>query len=1192
MVKTAIGGWPARGSNRRIAKTVQCMRLTIILLTAAFLNVSGKGLSQSSITFSGKDVSLENIFAIVKKQTGYVFLYSKPVLNSCKPVSVSAVNQPLESFLTDVLRSQPLEYKISGKSIFINAKTAPVSKAVEASKSVEELISVPVTGRVVNAEGVPLAGATISVRGRRGRNSTYTKADGSFTIDASVGDVLVISYIGYVNAEVAVSSDLQPAVTLKPAINKLDEVTVLNTGFQTIKREKMTGATVSVSSAELEQRYTPNILNNLEGRVPGLVTYRGVTSIRGVSTINASKNPLIVLDGLPIEGSIADINPYDVDNITVLKDAAAAAIYGARAANGVIVITTKRAKDKRTSVEFSTDVTVTEKPNIDFNLLSPSQQVDKESAVYQYVFANSGGLYANTAAAVTAIATAIANGSPIPPVEYAYYQMAKGDITQSQLDQQLAAFKQNNFRKQFKDNALLPDVLQQYNLAIRSDGNKSQSSLILNYKNDNTGIIDAYNRQLNIFYKGSYQPTKWLEASYGVNSVLGYSKASNSNFATLATDVSSYQQLLDAKGNRVYYTTADYNAYNTKTSSQPLYSLMVNHLEELGKDAKKTTQQNTRYYLNMTVKLIPGLTLKPQLQYENNTLNTSAYSESDSYIMRYLKSVYTTLLPTNGGKLATTNTKGDYWTARGQAEYQRSFGKSAIDVIAGTEFRQTKVKGIGGLLLGYDDQLQSQSTNSVNFQTLGAYTTTTAFKPGFSTAALYNTYLSSPFAVIPETTHRFNSNYANATYNYDNKYNVFGSYRVDYADIFGLDPKFRGRPLWSTGVAWDAHNESFLSSVDWISFLKVRATYGITGNIVQGVSSFLTANSTLYNPITNQPLSVITNAANPELRWEKTATTNLGLDFSLFRGRLSGALDWYHKKGSDLLVTQRLDPSEGFANQIINNGGLVNNGVELNLQYSWFKAAKRGGLDWFSTVVVSRNKNKITYIDEVSTTPLALAQGGYKVGYPVNSLFSYQYKGLSGIGQPQWLGSDGKLSTIALTSNDLGAMAYSGSTDPQVNATLSNEWHYRGFILNILAVYYGGQHIRALVPDVVGGVPYGSMPAYLVNSWTPTNTNTIVPGYGQYSPGTYAGTQSPPPYQLSYSDAFVRPGDFIKIRTVVLGYQLPQGLTGKLAARNVRINFQLNNPKAIWMKNDVNIDPETGGARTPTSYVVGISVNY
>lgn len=1172
---------------RCVHKILLIMRLTTVILITALMQVSAAGFAQK-ISLSKTNVPLKSVLKELRLQSGYDFVYTDKLLQQSNPVDIKVNGAPLEDVLQSIFNKQPLTYTIQEKTVVITAKTPSFLEKV-----IAVFADIDVSGRVLDEKGMPVPGVTVSVKGSSRR--TVTDKDGTFKIRVEkAGDILIFTSMGMEGQEVKLNSRTALTINLVSKNNALQEVTI-NTGFQTLKREVSTGSTVTVGSEELEKRYTPNIIDNLEGRIPGLVNYRGTTTIRGVSTINATKNVLIVVDGLPIEGTIENINPYDVESITVLKDAAAAAIYGARASNGVIVVTTKKAKGKGTSIEFSSDVTITDKPDLGYNLLTPAQQVDLESNYYNYYYNLPGNIGLTTAN--------ITNGNPITPVQYASYQRAQGLITQSQMDSQLAGFRQNDFRKQYKDNALLNDVLQQYNLAIRTNGDKYQSSLVLNYKTDNTGIINAYNRQLNIFYKGTYSLTNWLDVNFGVNSVLGSAKSSNSNFATDPNNVSPYLQLLDANGNRTSYTTRDYNMYNTTKATMPRYSMNVNHLDELGMDSRIDKQQTTRYYANLVVRIIPGLTFNPQFQYEKGTTSTSAYSEQNSYIMRFLNNLYSTpsvtvpggytsLLPDNGGKLATVNNTSDAWTARGQLNYKRQFGKHAIDVIGGTEFRQTQTKGTRGLLLGYDDQLQSQSTTSVNYPALFAYNTSTAFEPGYPLSSVYNTYLNNPIGVNVETLHRFNSGYANASYTYDNKYNAFGSYRVDYADVFGLDKKFRGKPLWSAGLGWNIHNESFMSTINWVNFLKMRATYGITGNMDQGATSFLTANSTFVNALTNQPASVVVSAANPELRWEKTATANLGLDFTLLNSRLTGSFDWYRKKSTDLFFTKRIDASEGFTSQIINNGGLLNNGLELSLGYSWLKPGRKGGLSWSSLLVVSHNNNKITYVDEVSVLPVPLVQGGYKVGYPVNSLFSFQYKGLNSVGQPQWLKADGTLTTTALTGSDISAIAYSGGLDPKNNIALTNELHYRGFSFNVLAVYYGGQYLRAVVPSVyASGAAYGSMPSYLLNSWSPANTNTNIPGFGQYAPGVYPGTSNVPSNQMEYSDAFVRPGDFIKIRNVVLGYQLPQQLAEKLGSKNIKVHFQLNNPKALWTKNDVNVDPETGGARTLTSYVFGVNFN-
>jgi TonB-linked SusC/RagA family outer membrane protein len=1173
-------------------KILFIMRLTTVILIASLMQVSAAGFAQK-ISLSKTNAPLKTILKVLRTQSGYDFIYTDKLLQSALPVSVDVKDADFNQVLHTIFNNQPLSYTISEKTVVLSTKESSVFEKIR-----DFFVEVNVSGKVTDESNLPVEGVTVSIKGTS--TSVVTDKDGEFKITVKgAGDVLIFTSVNMETREILIGKRTIINVSLKTKSTMLQEVSV-NTGFQTIAKQRLTGATVTVGSEELSKRYTPNILDNLEGRVPGLVNYRGNTTIRGVSTIQANRSVLVVLDGLPIEGSIANVNPYDVESVTVLKDAAAASIYGARAANGVIVITTKKAKDKRTSIDFSSDLTITDKPDIAYNLLTPGEQVDLENGYYSNYYTNIAGTVANTAAAIN-------RGDPITPVQYAWYQRAQSQITQTQLDSQLAGFRQNDFRQQYKDNALLNNLLQQYDLAVRTDGDKFNSSLILNYKTNNSGIINAYNRQLNIFYKGNYHMTKWLDVNFGVNTNLTKSKSSASNFATSGTNVSPYLTLLNPDGNRSYYTTGDYNMYNNTAASMPRFSMNVNHLDELAVDSRIAKQNYGRYFINLNARIIPGLTFSPQFQYENLNNNISNYSESDSYIMRYLKNIYfktptipatnpvsyaSPLLPVDGGKLATTNSTGDYWTARAQLSYRKQIGKHGFDLNAGTEFRQTLEKGTNGLLLGYDDQLQSQSTSTVSLPLLFANQTSTTFKPNFSTQNLYNTYINNQISLIPEIKHRTNSAYAIANYTYDGKYTASGSYRIDYADVFGLDKQFRGKPLYSFGVAWIASKESFMN-FEWLNFLKVRGSFGLTGNMSQDVTSMLTASSTLPpNAATGAPVSVVTNAANPELRWEKSATLNAGIDFSLFNNRLTGALDFYRKKSTDLLFRQRLDASEGFTSAIINNGGLVNNGIELNLRYNWFDTQSKNSIQWTTSLNLTHNKNKITYVDEISVLPIPLVQGGYKVGYPVNSLYSFQYKGLNNIGQPQWLKADGTLSATGLNASDMSAVVYSGGTDPINSVGLINDLYYKGFSLNVVAIYNGGMYLRALVPEIyASGAAYGGMPSYLLDAWTPGNTTTIVPGFGQYAPGNYAGTSVPPSNHLNYSDAFVRQGDFIKIRSVGLGYQLPGIVASKLGSKGIKLRFQLNNPKAVWMKNDVNIDPETGGARTLTSYVFGVNFN-
>lgn len=1181
--------------RRRFTKIMLAMRLTVVLLTLMLMHAHATTSAQT-VSISGTNLNFREIAAAVKKQTGYLLFSKKDV--EIKLASVSVTNMPLREFMELLVKDRNLEYSFVNKTIIIAPKPPAPEKG--ALLSIDGMLPDPVKIRVSDAAGKPLSGATAQVK--KGRVSGITDEAGMVILNVKQDDVLVISFVGFESRELKVTAAMlngEPVnISLAKSEAKLDEVTVITTGYQTIGKEKSTGAVSGVGSKELSKRNAVNILDNLEGLVPGLVRYQGVTTIRGVSTIRANQGVLVVVDGLPIEGDIADINPYDVESINVLKDAAAASIYGARASNGVIVVTTKRAKQVgKTVIQASGNVTYTEKPDYSYyNYLSPAQQVDWERDYYNWWFSGGNGAVPDP---ISTFENGIAQGGFIDPVGYATYRRKKfpNEFSQAKMDELLNGYKQNNFQQQFRDHALRNLVIQQYNLALRTNNGRSQSNLVLNYRTDNGGIINAYARQFNIFYKGSYNIAKWFDAEYGVNSIIGKQRSHNSEFATSPFNVPAYLRLLKEDGSRNYYSTGFFNEYNTITETTPqLYSTKFNHLDELERDFNNSSILNTRYYLNLNFKILPGLTVNPMFQYEDNRTDISSYAEAESFTMRWLQNVYTqrsgsagnyaytSLLP-KGGKLATTQLRSPSYTARAQANYNKELGRHSFAAIAGMELRQTRSYGTRGLLLGYDDQLQTSSTNNVNFGSL--YNVASTFLvAGYSPQQYDYSELVEQMGLITDTKHRFASAYANLTYTYKDRYNIFGSMRKDYADLFGGDKKYRGRPLWSVGAAWILNKEHFFDNIHFVNFLKFRASYGLTGNIDPTTPSVLAATTGMNND-TQLPNATVTTPPNPLLRWEKTANINLGLDLMLFTNRLRGSFDWYRRKGTDLFAQKRLDPSEGFRNMVINNASMLNNGLELSISYDWLRPVK-DGLAITTNIVASTNRNKITYVDQVVTAPFQLVDGGFKTGYPVRSLFSFQYAGLNDAGQPLWFNKKGEKTNQTLVSADIDAIMFSGGTDPKTSISLNNEIRYKGISLNVYAVYYGGHFYRARpAPDPVQMPVYRPLPSFLLNSWTPTHKDTDIPGSGQYFQTNLANVQ------MAYSNFLVRPADFFKIRNIVLGYDLPRNIASRIRATAAQLRLQVNNPRSRWInQRDVHVDPETGGLPLPTSYVFGINLNF
>lgn len=1224
MAKTAICGWSALGSIRYITKTLlslrasemrsQCtdrnsillaMKLTFVLLTAAFLNVSASGISQN-VSFSGQNVPLTKVFDQVKKQTGYVITYTESVLAGTHPISLQVKNIPLEEFLKKLLADQPVSYLIDAKTILLVRKSTSSDRQLSNTAGITSLsladILITIRGRVLDEKGEPIEGATATIKGSN--KGTTTNGNGNFELNADKGDVLVVTYIGYVSKEIKLTSDMFSAgntltISLSKADIQLDTAqVVINTGYQKVSEQRMTGSVVSVGREELEKRNAVNIMQNLEGAVPGLVQFRGNAVIRGVGTLNANTAILVVVDGLPIEGSIADINPYDVESINVLKDAAAAAIYGARASNGVIVVTTKRAKEKaRTTVEVSGNITITNKPDYSYrNDMTAAQQVDWESDYYNWYY--NGGSGQPLQQTLITVQNRINTGGSITPVNYAYYQLNKGQITQTQFDASINELKANDFAGQFKEHALLNGLLQQYNLALRTNNGKTQSSLVVNYTTDNSGIINAYNRRLNLFYKGTYSPSNWLDIDYGVNSVIGRQRSHTSRDATNPFNVPSYYRLLNSDGSKAYYTLSDFNAYSKIGDTLTgLNSFGFNHLDELGRDFTNTSSMNTRYYVNLNLKILKGLTINPMFQYEDNTTRSSAYSEAESYNMRFMQNAFTRVninpstkqvtynrrLPA-GGRLASSELISPSYTARIQANYDRTLGKHRVSGIGGFEIRQMRSYGKRGVLLGYNDQLQTQLTNNFNFGILDTVTST-PWLASYPTGAIFSDRFQD-FALTLDEMHRFASAYGNITYTYDGKYNLFGSLRKDYADLFGGDEKYRGKPLWSAGASWIISNEDFLKNTRIVNYLKLRGSYGFSGNIRYATAKLAATTGT--NRIIQVVNASIQNPPNPGLRWEKTATTNIGLDFGLLENRLKGSFDFYRKIGTDLFAERRLDPTEGFTTLVTNNASMKNHGVELMIAYDWFRPVQPDGFRWTTNLIGAWNKNRITEVDTLNPPASQIAGGqAFRLGYPVNSIFSFQFAGLDGTGMPLFYDSKGNKTTTALGINETGALVYSGESVPTRSFSINNDFSLKGFTVSVFAVYYGGHYFRARpVPASLQNPQYSPLPVYLLNGWTPTNTDTDVPGSGQYfQPATNT--------QYFFADNLVRRADFIKIRNIVFGYDLPRHVVSKIRGSNLRVRFQLNDPKAIWTKQtDVHVDPETGIVPVPTSFVFGINANF
>jgi hypothetical protein len=453
-----------------------------------------------------------------------------------------------------------------------------------------------------------------------------------------------------------------------------------------------------------------------------------------------------------------------------------------------------------------------------------------------------------------------------------------------------------------------------------------------------------------------------------------------------------------------------------------------------------------------------------------------------------------------------------------------------------------------------------------------------------------------------EILHRYFSFFSTAGYTFLSKYNVTGSYRVDRADLFGVDAKYKNRPLWSTGLGWNISNEEFMKPLKWVNTLKIRATYGVSGNIDQTTTPYVTAtrrNDNLYQSL--QYIN-ITAQPNPMLRWEKTQSTNLGVDFTLFQNKLTGSVDVYRKYSSDLLATTDLDPTVGALTRRINAGALLNKGIEFSIGSDWYN---KGNFRIGSTVVFGFNKttvDKITRAQSNASVYVSSPSDYFLINETYNSLYAYKYGGTTN-GYPYILDENGNpsitfdangipISNTIKTVTSPKALVNMGSLMPTYTGSLSQRFSYDQFELNLLFVFSGGNVMRKETIDMSSDALTS---AGISDRYTDSNTNGNTRLYVDFAESVrnYAGTISS---QWRNSDVNVVDGDYIKLRNISLGYNLPKFIANDLKIASAKFTFQFNNIW-YWSAAGNRIDPEVysanSGARNlplPKTYLFGFNL--
>lgn len=1103
---------------------------------------------------------------------------------------------------------------------FVLALVAVIVPLVTFAQSVRTI-----TGQVFDNETKEtLIGATVFIDPKDGialdynPQGTVADADGkfSFTLPKEVKHVIV-SYLGYEPKKIDISKQSAFKVMLESDTQVLGDVVV--TGYQKIEKRKITSAIAKVNLEDIQQVGVASVDQLLQGQLSGVVstpTNGGPGSankirIRGTVSLNGSSDPLWVVDGLPLEGndipkdydgkdnidnlsnvSIAGLNPDDIEDITILKDAAATAIYGARAANGVIVVTTKKGKKGKMKINVNAATFITTRPNLSqLDLMNATEKVDFELG--------------------------LARRSDLT------YRSGKGDVMRIlNRYNQLDAYRSGGF------SAISPEaqrdintlrgintdwgkeiyrtaINQQYGLSLSGGGDLANYYVSTGYFNEQGTTKGTGYERFNLTSNTDFTLSSKVNLSLGLfgsqskrESYISDTDAFT-NPSRYTRTVNPYRSLYDEKGKYIYDQDID--------GVDERY-LPFNYMEESGNTNYELNNTAIKALLSLDYKVMKGLKLNTQFGIQYDKSSTEKFADKETYFTRKYRdytryvqkpSGQTAYFLPDGGIIQNWNNDFFQYNWKAQADYSKRFNDAHdIDVMAGVELRGNTTTEIHSKGFGYDPRTLT--------------TKQLVFPDGTSNFTINDKRFLQYAKRFVEN--KFASYYGTVSYTYDNRYTVFGSIRFDGSNLFGVDPKYRYLPLWSVSGAWNINREEFMQGIEWINNLKLRGSYGLQGNVDKNTSPLIVGewNNTTILPGINEPVINVTSPPNKNLRWEKTSTYNGGLDLSVLDNRISLSVEGYYRDSRDLIGVRAIPSENGFLMTTLNWARVTNKGFELSLSTVNIRTKD---FRWSTDFNFSRNISKVNdiHVQDNSYSPSLK-------GYPVNAQFAIKTAGLDENGLPLFE-KDGKIVSgsefFDIREGDWGIMEtglsnaefrnlfkYVGDLDPKFSGGFINKFRYKDFDLAISCNFNIKQTVKEQPfynPTTLDrGSNYGRKANQI---WAPDNTSGIYPALlGETTPGSEAdlmrqwyGSMDPGNTFRSL-DIWYKDISYLRVSSIRLGYTLPQNLLKNKFISNARFSFEARNPFVFGTDYSGYFAPETYGniyaQPIAKSYSIGVNLTF
>ncbi|NML22236.1 SusC/RagA family TonB-linked outer membrane protein [Pseudoflavitalea sp. G-6-1-2] len=1173
-----------------------CSRLLIPLLLLCGLGSDLAAIAQQ------RAVPLADAIRQVTKTYHAQFVYDEQLFSG-KTTDVqlpASPKMPLEEVLKKLLYPHELVFLYVKPNYYTIVPKSQVGAYVQISAQPQNATAADIlllSRSVKNGSGQPLE--SVSVTNLSTGKSVATDRNGTFTIMAAPQHQIQFSLVSYLTETHTAASITTAGVVMTEKSNTLTDVVV--TGYQTISKERSAGAYVKPNMDIIKDRSgSMNVLQRLDGLVPGLAVNNAPSAsqnpllIRGLSTIglpdpNASsryiatdRNPLFVVDGIPME-DLSTINPQDVADITVLKDATAASIWGSRASNGVIVVVTKRgSQQEKLKVQYDGFVNFQGRPDLDYiPTLNSRQFIQAGREAFNDVLNpwNKIAAYQSTASA------------GVPVHERILYDSARGIISKERATAMLDSLGGISNLQQIKDLWYRDASLMNHTLSMSGGGRIWSFYGSLAYTDTRSNRPGETNDAWKAYLRQDFNFNKRISA-YLITDLSTTSTTFKRNI-NVDSRFYPYQLFRDANGNNLSmpYMQILSDSVLQVFQNRTKINLDYNPLDEFNYGYTKDEVLNNRLIGGVSIKLLKGLKFEGTYGFIKSAGRTRRYDDIKSYGSRVELAQFTVspnatstpvyYLPANGGKYTVTGTTSRNYTIRNQLVYDNAWNnrKHQLTLLGGQEAQEQLMQSNSNTVRGYNETLQTYGL--VDYLTLNSVGLNNPVMPNNGSS---KSVLSNDLYRESEALGRITSWYVNAAYTFNKKYALNASWRIDKSNLFGFDKAAQNKPVWSVGTKWLMSEETFMKDIQWLDRLNIRATYGITGNSPKpGTAASFDILDAVKNSLMPGGVGLrIGTPANASLTWESTRNFNAGVDFAIMDSRISGSIDWYIKKTGNLIGELPVNGFSGYSSVVGNFGNLQNKGIEISL--NTVNVSNRN-FNWSTIFTLGYNKNTITQMNNMAAlkTGLDLIQSRFLTGYDAFAIFAYRYAGLDTAGDPQIMLSDKNI-----TKNRNAAkkedVVFKGTYQPKWTGGLSNQIGWKQFSLTINAVYNLGHVMRRDVNRFYAGRLVGPNN---MNALGFTNPNphaefdqrwrtkgdeayTNVPRYMQR---TDLNLSSRDTDYYRYGDINVLDASFVKLRDITLAWSIPEQLMKRFRADALTFRLQVSNIM-LWKANDAGIDPE------------------